>query len=562
MPEKFFFSKNLEINQIDGFHLLQDHIGTPYANPWNDYDYIVTFQVHRVNGGKRHSFGKVKILARDYKNTSRYFEEKGRPVGSSIEVTDALKSGNVVSMANEIDYYRRLHKVLGSNALQYLRGICDASYFYTNYSSYKNWPGFSGSIFRDGAASRAILKAGAQVAMGRHVPEKKFELIINDLPETFESITFHFDNKRSLGRTNINLVIGKNGVGKSHILHHLIEIVVGLKENSESWPYFHKVIVAAYSPFETFDTKNRILEKLDAYYASGVSSLQDLEKSTERRQLQVNEYSYVGFKSFEGDFSLSWPKIHSARSLLKVIEYDIENFWWTDDSRFKTLFDTLRLSIDFDHIALTCKDGTTVEFGADDKKVREDGKKQDVEFDFEEGISFIKGGNLLQLSSGQNIYSYLLPCLVAEIEDESLLIIDEPELYLHPTMEVGLINMLKSLLAKTSSNAIIATHSSVMVREVEREGVTILRNPKGTTQSSHPGFETFGQSIDLIIGEAFDDYCTTKPYEQTIDEAIKKYGSAEDAMKEIGPKVGDEALAYIVSKFEDNSEIIFENPQE
>jgi len=185
MLAKFFFSKNLEINGIDGFHLVQDHIGTKYAYPWNDYDYIVTFQVHRVEGGERHGFGKMKILAKDYKNTSRYFEEKGRPAAGSMEITDALKSTNVVSMASEIDYYRRLHKVLGADAWQYLQGICDASYFYQNYANYKNWPGFSGSLFRGGAASQAILKAGAQVAMGRQLLEKKFELAIGDLPETF-----------------------------------------------------------------------------------------------------------------------------------------------------------------------------------------------------------------------------------------------------------------------------------------------------------------------------------------------------------------------------------------
>lgn len=45
----------------------------------------------------------------------------------------------------------------------------------------------------------------------------------------------------------------------------------------------------------------------------------------------------------------------------------------------------------------------------------------------------------------------MIPAIISELEEESLLILDEPELYLHPELEVGLINMLKNILDETKS---------------------------------------------------------------------------------------------------------------
>ncbi|MGS0891104.1 AAA family ATPase [Burkholderia stagnalis] len=561
MKIKFFYSTDFDIESLEGFHLLQDHIGTHYRAPWDDFNYTVTFQVHRSHNHVRQYFGEIKVLVNGYQDTSKYFIKHGTRTGKSVEITDLFDPDKVVSLASDIDYYQRLRKALSDDALIYLEKICDASYYRDRFSRYSEWPGFSGSLFRDGAASHAILKKGRQIALGRYIPEKKFDITVSDLPQTFDPVTFNFDNGRALGRTNINLIIGKNGVGKTTILRQIIDHIAGLGTNGESWPFFHKVIVAAHSPFEDFDTKNALIERLRERYSSPDAVAPSLENRHERQQLHVNEYSYIGFKNDENSFSLAWPKEHSAKSLVRIMEYDSDNLWWTEDSRFDRLFDTLKLSIDFDCLSLSTRDGEKLEFRKGSPAQKQTLAEQKKHIDFAKGIAFVKDGRALSLSSGQYVYSYLLPCLVAEIDEESLLIIDEPELYLHPTMEIGLINMLKYLLEKTTSNAIIATHSSVMAREVERDGITLLRHVQGRTQSSRPGFETFGAPIDLIIGEAFDDYHIKKPYEETLDGVVASYGSAEDAIEAIGQQIGDDALAYLAAKFEDDSKVTFEDPE-
>lgn len=548
---EFYYSTRFDFDSIEGFHLLQDNVGTNYANPWDDFDYIVIFQIYRVHSGNREFFGRTKILVNGYKDTSKYFLESSHLVGNSRRITDLLRPSKVVSLASEIDYYRRIGSLLGSRASEYLCQLCDGSYHYDDQKTFTQWAGFGSSLFRSSMA-KAILKKGHQIALGRYEPQGKFSFTLDGLPEHIDPLQFKFDNDRSLGRTNINLLIGRNGVGKSHVLRHLVDTLTDGRTVAENWPFFHKVIVAAYSPFESFKTEVELANALrSSVKSAGPDSTTegeiDPKDVQERRRLLVNEYVYLGFRDPEGVFSRDWPKESSARALHRIFQYDRENEWSTDSSRFKLLFETLRRSIDFDAIELWDTDNQPVVFKLDDDALRSAAAKRE-NFRYATGIRFLKDGQHVPLSSGQTIYSYLLPNLVAEVDDESLLILDEPELYLHPAMEVGLLDMLKRLLAATKSNAIIATHSSILTREVEQSGISVLRRIGDWTEVAKPGFETFGQTVEVIMGLAFDDYDIRKPYEDSIDQAVKTLGSPEATLSKLGADLGDEALAYLTSK--------------
>ena len=150
----------------------------------------------------------------------------------------------------------------------------------------------------------------------------------------------------------------------------------------------------------------------------------------------------------------------------------------------------------------------------------------------------------MPLSSGQKIYSYMIPAIIAELEEESLLVLDEPELYLHPELEVGLMNMLQYILKETKSYAIIATHSAILAREVESKAINILRKNKGNTESNIASVETYGESLDIIISEVFDDNYMLKPYQIEIDKVLK---ISDMSIEKIKGYIGDDALAYALS---------------
>lgn len=548
----FFFSKSFEdALALDGYHLLQDHVGSRYTQAWDDFGYVVTFQIQLIKRGKREFFGRTKVLIQDECDTSKYFITKGVQCGKSFDISALLNPDFAVSLAADLDYYQRLANDLQGAAEEFLRQICDASYFRSRYEIYSQWSGFNVSLLRGGSTALAILNKGCQVAAGRYVPESDFQFNVTGLTGDFESIQFSFDKERKLGNTNVNLLIGRNGSGKSHVLRHLVDQVTGVVPTRDQQPYFHKVVVAAYSPFESFKTE----KQLSAALGLEPQGEETLEKMSQRR-LMVNKYAYLGFKDPSGCFSLDWPKQSSAHALLKILAYDEESSW-RDISRFELLFKTLKQSISFDSVALKGKDGQHILLS---EKEKPSIKSIEENVDVTQGISFFKQGANRQppspvlLSSGQTIYSYLLPNLVSEVEDESLVVLDEPELYLHPAMEIALIKMVKILLKVTKSNAIVATHSSILAREVEQRGVVVLRREEGRTTATPPPFETFGQSVELIIGEVFDDYYVRKAYQTSLDVAVNSYTSPEDALESLAGSVGDEALAYLASKI-DNGEV-------
>jgi len=537
----------------DGCYITQDHVGSNYASPWDDYGYVITFKCFIIKGENLDNVGHIKILSKEGINTADIFSKDSDE--KIIDITDILSPEKFVSLSSDLDYYRKIKRIF-SNTYEiekFLQLICDASYYYQNQDDFRSWAGFSSGILRSGSASEAAIKKGHQISIGNYEIDNEFQVTVKNLPESFDTISLNFDNRENgISSRRINILVGENGVGKSHTLLALVRNVTGIDKTDQPLPFFHKIICIAYSPFENFYTKSGIANALNE--ANGVSLATETRAEKKRSRLNVNSYSYIGFKKEDGEFSLKWPAIHSVISLLKLISYDAENRWWRGKSKFDQLFEALNRHIEFDAIGLKEK-------GADffyiNKENQHSFKAKFSQLEAEFGVRFFLRGAQINLSSGQNIYAYMLPSLMAEIEDESLVLIDEPELYLHPTLEIALLDMLKIILDVTKSYAVIATHSPVMVREVDKDAISILRKREGRTTVLRPPFQTLGESTDRISGEVFDDYYTDKPFQKNIENLIREENISIDEIEKISGRVGDEALAYAIAVLsdEDNQKI-------
>ncbi|MBN7766514.1 hypothetical protein [Pectobacterium brasiliense] len=70
------------------------------------------------------------------------------------------------------------------------------------------------------------------------------------------------------------------------------------------------------------------------------------------------------------------------------------------------------------------------------------------------------------------------------------------------------------------------------------------------TINDRPAIETYGNDLDQIIGEVFDDFRTTKSYEKDIDNLISQKGINQNLINSISEHVGDEALFYLTSQLD------------
>ncbi|MBB6522286.1 AAA family ATPase [Pseudoteredinibacter isoporae] len=553
-----YYSETEKIQQFPGLHLFTDNFHSGHQFPWDDFGYTVLFDVRFVKEDGNvdriinevcedpPSLGHIRFLIKGVEESAEYLKRKSTKVSEDIfQINDVLNITTVVSLPREIDTYSKINKLLGDGqADTALRDLCDASYYYARRSTYEKWPGFEKAILRKGSSAEAMIKKGRSIANGTYRRDKSFRIELEQLPEFMERVSIQFGELEGFREDNVNILIGKNGAGKSRILQELADVVLGINEQKQPWHFFHKLIVVSFSPFDDFRTELEVAREL--YKHLDVENVTSSNHGIWReRVMKVNEYAYIGFKNEEGVFDLDWPKTLSAKSAERMSIYDKQNHWWRDRYRLDLMLDTLSNCIDFDEVVMVSQDGGYMDINAD---VISNFSDNTGTVDHSKGLVFLKDGDPISLSSGQRMYSYMIPAIVAELDDESLVLIDEPELYLHPELEVGLINMLKSLLKKTSSYAVIATHSAILTREVARSEVHVLRRETHRTTFSNPTIETYGASTEAIIREVFDDFQVEKQYEDALNAIINVKNLDSEMLVEVKRNIGDSALAHLLSK--------------
>lgn len=85
---------------------------------------------------------------------------------------------------------------------------------------------------------------------------------------------------------------------------------------------------------------------------------------------------------------------------------------------------------------------------------------------------------LVDLSSGELGTLLRFTKLVTEIERNSIVLIDEPELHLHPSWMISYIYRLKKLFKNYNCHFIIATHSPLLVSNLNSDDIVILKKHK------------------------------------------------------------------------------------
>jgi ABC-type Mn2+/Zn2+ transport system ATPase subunit len=445
-------------------------------------------------------------------------------------------------------------------------------------------------IIEDEGALRLIASTGFRKSLQREQGSIKAYLdgwkLFDDKTIAIENHTFRFTSvtgqllgldllfaSESILPHDINVLIGPNGIGKSQLLQQMVKHWLNRLEDEPADsgfttpPSLNQMVVISYSPFELFPV--------------------DTADDIDRRDRDV--YKYFGLRGRKKDLtdsgrgsdaitlSRDFPRTNAARSLLECLAGD-QKFSaireWSN--RLSTLEKVLKITIDFDHVAVfvdpecNVSDFYTDELDDDDVSVMgvsigKDGKEQTVRYVpvtptlvnhlklsglrkhvlEPSGIEFLKNGKKVHLSSGQRLFSYIVINILGTIRRNTLILIDEPELFLHPTLEIAFIRMLKTILQKFGSKALIATHSLVVVRECPRSCVHVLERTKDGVVIKRPPFETFGGDIQRISSYVFGDKSVSKPYEDWVEAKLEEVGGAKELIALLGSEVNEELLIQI-----------------
>lgn len=527
-------------------------------NNWDDYGYQTTFNAVVFKEGQSLYEFSLKIHVPGVKNTSEIFERVFTAGWNGVFPPPGI---NFLSLPSDIVVYEVLISAVGvEEAKRILLLIRDAG-FLERFSTSEDKQRVNDIIKSEAWSSSLTREVGAKKAFqdGWKVFEHSTPNKINDfslsLPRqngTIQSIDFVFNSE--LLPYDVNVLIGPNGVGKSYSLKTLVEFWLGVGVGDPSklkgWlpfsnhPNISKLILVSYSPFEEFalDLDETQLQEKDAYRYFGF-----------RYQIEEEGKLRVGINR-------NLPASDSVESLAKAFEDDNTfDFMDTWIGKVGTIREILTGAIGFDELAFEVNE-TFVPKPFDMLAVREiDGRRYIIPYTHEsisnamphivktEGVIFLKGERRVSLSSGQRLFCYIVINVVGEIKKDSMLIIDEPELFLHPKLEVEFIGLLKKINSAFNSCAILATHSLSIARETPAKCVHVFRNLEDGLDVVHPPFETFGGDMQRISTYVFGDDSFSKPFESWLTEKLDSLDDPRTLIAALGEEVNEELIVKILN---------------
>ena len=303
--------------------------------------------------------------------------------------------------------------------------------------------------------------------------------------------------------SNIHVLIGRNGVGKTWLIRKMLDSLYNEDDKSGHFEFsdrknrFANVVCLAFSVFDEFPTD------------LGNDSLQ---------------YTYIGVKSkFDGqEVDLNKQFAISMTTCM------------TSSSKYQRWKETIKV-LDSDPVFFDADLSERIDHIQNNKKTYTR-KKAEEEI----------GDVFQQLSSGHKIVTLAITRLVETVEECTLVLIDEPELHLHPPLLAAFTRALSQLMINRNGVAIVSTHSPVVLQEVPRNCVWVIQRSGREVAVDRPGIETFGENVGTLTSEVFRLEVMASGFHKMLEEVIaKQQGDFELARTVFDNQLGSEALALL-----------------
>lgn len=316
----------------------------------------------------------------------------------------------------------------------------------------------------------------------------------------------------SMPPTNIHVLIGRNGVGKTHMLNNMSKAIIEKQpdetqfgtfecttEDKSSFANLVSVTFSAFDPFEPLPTRKDRLNGLPCAYVG----LKRLGKTANGSPLPPKTP-----EKLSEEFGASVLVCSQGARL----------------SRWRRALEMLE---------------TDPIFKANDVASLADPTQTEKEIRFAARKLFGK------MSSGHKIVLLTITKLVETVEERTLVLLDEPEAHLHPPLLSAFVRSLSDLLVNRNGVAIIATHSPVVVQEVPKSCVWKIRRSGRSVAAERPEIETFGENVGILTREIFGLEVTDAGFHRLLRESVQSSDTLAEALAKFDGELGGEARALI-----------------
>ena len=444
---------------------------------WDDNGYHNWYCLHYFNQNEHKIIGEFHLM-----HISG--ESKNNISGSFRSL-----SSEFCSLGNDESYYKGLYNIFGTEySEQVLAALQDCAVNVEIYKRFKDDNVFLSSLRRETFSTERILRLARFLINGRELNDAfSFNYIChppyNERCSTEWKVSFSNKSKpyqRSIG------VIGENGVGKTRILCRFVkDLLDDRADNFRSpLPIYSEIIAICSTPFDDF--MEITSEKYTMPYVKCC-----LEQNKE--------------KNFERVFQ-------GASTIIERGNINGMSLMYNYVERLKKELPTENISDSF-----KCCTG--------DISVL---RKYEINRDnLKELVS--------KLSSGQLHTLMMLTMVYENIYYDTLFVIDEPEVHLHPNAILSFSRLLCELLDEFHSYAIITTHSPLVVREMIGKNVYVIqRLEDNNVYISHCENETFGEDIAILYRDIFGYDDSISQFRDVDRGLAKTYKNYDEVIAHLG----------------------------
>lgn len=487
------FPKNLNVKKPTQFPCIILDLFTQ----WNDFGIVNNFFCFYFKNKDEPEvyLGKIKIISKNNNANNCILD---------LPKNFQHLPDDFVSIGCSHDYYKNLRDNLSVECFEICKDLRDVAINEDLRKDFERNYFWTRSIIRDNEAERMLRAAKDILSRNDFYLKHKFKYEYNFnkfLSDNKCIINFDFNVKNKYFPKRLYTIIGKNGVGKTTLIKHLIEDYINNESScfSDSLPIFSKLILVTTS-------------FLDLY------SFTDEEKS---------KFVQCNFLGENNELLKENEQIDTIKKYLKEIN-DID---YEDNPISRNAIEVICKIVGLNQEDIQEQKGNEIKINTE--KIQEIYKKS---------------------SSGIKSLLFIIISILANIRTDSLLLIDEPELHLHPNFIALFIYTIYKLLDNYSSYAIITTHSPIVIREMKADDVYIMDRLNNECSIRQTKIETLGAELSEITDEVFKTKDIPLHFEEIINEMKDNNCSKEEIIQTIKSKNRELSLAvelYIESLFDE-----------
>lgn len=508
---------------------------------WDDwFSYATTYNVvYHESAKTSQPIGQVKIGQKGLKESRA--QGKGARTPNLPHCFDALGSA-FFSIGQDDYYYENLNHLSGKTSpdirKEYLIAIRDMAYDLSIFEENKAERVTITSLMRSVSETTIRGQFNRMAHGGARLTEYQFTYrlpsvgarsvnVTAEVAISSAEISFQV-TPESVPPTNIHVVIGRNGVGKTHLIKSMIDAAFGEGENKQGLGFFYQTLASRQIP---------ALNLFANFICIGFSAFDNIP-----RHVSINEKRYV-FVGLDDSFqtNLKHSRVDNtsptARRIDSLSDSFVERISSIVRNTSKTrLWENAIDLLSYDDYFSQSAIADIVKQWAEKNRTEGDSKAE-----LKRAFS--------RLSSGHKIVLLTVASLVDEVVEKSFVILDEPETHLHPPLLSALIRAVSEVLIQKNGVALVATHSPVVLQEVPASCCWEMQRSGAVVSLRRLSEETFGADINSLMRSVFGLEVLKSGFHQMIVEALEESeGDFSKALSRFGGKLGTEGLLLLKAR--------------